>query len=83
MKQRFPIGLTFKNKRFPQAKELTEYVIDDVIRHISVKTGKIVALEYILQHDFNGQFVTSRVGDTHIAKAIVSYSPEYSNLVTG
>ena len=83
MKQRFSIGLTFKNKRFPKAKELTEYTIDDVIQHVSVKTGEIIALEYILSHDFNGQPVTSRVGDTHIAKAIFSYSPEHSHLIAG
>ena len=83
MKARFPIGLTFNRKRFPKAKELTEYTIDDVILSVSVKTGKTFALEYSISHEFMGQPISERVGDTTIARAIFDNNPEHKHLVTG
>ncbi len=51
---RFPIGLTFSRKRFPKAKEITEYRIDDITLTTSVKTGEVVRIEYVISHEFMG-----------------------------
>lgn len=57
MRARFPIGLTFKRKRFPKAKELTEYRIDDIYKTFN-NAGELVRIEYIISHEFAEQRIT-------------------------
>lgn len=72
MKPRFPIGLTFSRKRFPKAKELTEYRIDDIILMSSVKTGEVFKIEYSISHEFMGQRISECVVDTTIARSLTN-----------
>lgn len=67
---RFPIGLTFSRKRFPKAKELTEYRIDDITLLTSVKTGEVLKVEYIISHEFFGQRISESVVDPTIARSL-------------
>lgn len=66
---RFPIGLTFSRKRFPKAKELTEYRIVDILKTFN-NAGECVKLEYVIAHDFMGQSITECVVDTTIARSL-------------
>lgn len=69
MKARFPIGLVFSRKRFPKAKELTEYCIDDI--HTTYNNaGEVVRLEYVVSHDFMGQRIRENVVDPTIARSL-------------
>lgn len=68
-KPRFPIGLTFKKKRFPKAKELTEYSILNIYTTRN-EAGNIVKIEYLVSHDFCGQRITELMCDTTIARAL-------------
>ena len=70
MTPRFPIGLTFQRKRFPRAKELTEYRIDDILITTSTKSGECVSLEYLVSHKFMGQRIWESVVDTTIARCL-------------
>lgn len=72
MTPRFPIGLKFSRKRFPKAKELTEYTIEDIILISSVKTGKVFRIEYSVSHQFMGQTITENVCDTTIARSLTN-----------
>lgn len=67
---RFPIGLVFSRKRFPKAKEMTEYRIDDINLTSSVKTGEVVKIEYVISHEFMGQRIAESVVDTTIARCL-------------
>ena len=72
MKARFPIGLVFQRKRFPKAKELTEYTIDDINITYSVKSGQEFRLEYVISHEFMGQRISECVVDTTIARSLTN-----------
>lgn len=67
---RFPIGLTFSKKRYPKAKEMTEYRIDDICLTTSVKTGEVFRIEYSISHEFMGQRISECVVDPTIARAL-------------
>ena len=69
MKKRFPIGLKFYKKRFPKAKELTEYTILNIYTTRN-ENDNIVKIEYLVSHDFLGQRVTDLFVDTTIAKCL-------------
>lgn len=69
MRARFPIGLTFKRKRFPKAKEFTEYRIDDIYKTFN-NAGELVRIEYLISHEFAGQRITEFVVDTTIARCL-------------
>lgn len=71
MKPRFPIGLTFKRKSFPKAKELTEYTILNIYTTRN-ENNEIVRIEYLVSHDFLGQRVTDLMVDTTIAKCLTN-----------
>lgn len=70
MQPRFPIGLVFQRKRFPKAKETTEYRIDDICLTTSVKTGEVFRIEYSISHEFMGQQISECVCDTTIARGL-------------
>lgn len=70
MTPRFPIGLEFQRKRFPKAKELTNYRIDDILVTWSRKTDKIIRIEYSISHEFMGQRIAECVCDTTIARSL-------------
>lgn len=72
MTPRFPIGLEFSRKRFPKAKELTNYRIDDIQVTTSFKTGAVVRLEYVISHEFMGQRIAECVCDTTIARSLTN-----------
>jgi hypothetical protein len=67
---RFPIGLTFSRKRFPKAKEFTEYRIDDIAITTSVKTGEVFRIEYSISHEYFGQRISELVVDPTIARSL-------------
>ena len=69
MMARFPIGLTFAKRRFPKAKELTEYSILNIYTTRN-EAGNVVRLEYLVSHDFLGQRVTDLMNDTAIARSL-------------
>lgn len=68
---RFPIGLTFSRKRFPKAKELTEYMIDEILTTTNSK-GDVVRIEYSISHEFMGQRLSESVVDTTIARCLTN-----------
>lgn len=68
---RFPIGLTFSRKRFPKAKELTEYRIVDILKTFN-NAGDCVALEYVIVHEFLGCNISENVVDTTIARSLTN-----------
>jgi hypothetical protein len=70
-KPRFPIGLTFKRKAFPKAKELREYTILNIYTTRN-EAGNIVRIEYLVSHDFCGQRVTELMCDTTIARSLTN-----------
>lgn len=70
MKARFPIGLTFTKKRFPKAKELTEYTILN-IHTTRNEAGNVVKIEYVVSHDFLGSRITEEMVDTTIARSLL------------
>lgn len=72
MKARMPIGLTYTAKRFPKAKELTTYTIEDIYITRNSK-GDVVKIEYLVSHPFMGQSITELLCDTSIARKL---SPE-------
>lgn len=69
MKARFPIGLSFSRKRFPKAKELTTYRIDDIYTTFN-NAGEIVKIEYVISHEFMGQRIKENVVDPTIARSL-------------
>jgi hypothetical protein len=69
MKPRFPIGLTFQRKRFPKAKELTEYQILNIYTTRN-EAGNVVKIEYLVSHNFLGQRMTELMCDTTIARSL-------------
>jgi hypothetical protein len=69
MKPRLPIGLTFSRKRFPKAKELTLYSIDDIYTTYN-HAGTVVKIEYIVSHEFMGQRIKECMIDTTIARSL-------------
>lgn len=71
MRARFPIGLTFQRKRFPKAKELTEYKIDDIYTTTN-HAGEIVRIDYQVSHLFMGQWVKESMCDTTIARSLTN-----------
>lgn len=71
MRARFPIGLTFQRKRFPKAKELTEYRIQDIYTTRN-DAGEIVKIEYKVSHEFMGQWIAEMMCDTTIARSLTN-----------
>ena len=69
LRPRFPIGLPFERKRFPKAKELTRYRIDDIYT-TSNAGGGIVRIEYLVSHGFAGSKITEMMVDTTIARSL-------------
>lgn len=69
MRARFPIGLTFNRLRFPKAKELTEYRIDDIYTTRN-HAGELVKIEYVVSHEFMGQRIRENMIDTTIARSL-------------
>lgn len=69
MRARFPVGMTFSRKRFPKAKELTEYTVRDILTTTNSK-GDIVRLEYVITHAFMGQEIAETVVDPTIARCL-------------
>lgn len=68
---RFPIGLTFSRPRFPKAKELTEYHIDDIYTTRN-NAGDVVRIEYVVSHEFLGQRIKEFMVDTTIARSLTN-----------
>ena len=71
MKKRFPLGMKFYKKRFPKAKELTEYTILNIYTTRN-ENDNIVKIEYLVSHDFLGQRVTELACDTTIARTLTN-----------
>lgn len=71
MNARFPIGLTFSRKRFPKAKELTEYKIYDIYTTTSSR-GEVVDIRYVVSHDFMNSQVIEFMCDTTIARSLTN-----------
>lgn len=69
MKARLPIGLAYTAKRFPKAKELTAYTIEDIYTTRN-NAGEIVKIEYLVSHQFIGQSLTELLCDTSIARKL-------------
>lgn len=70
-KARFHIGLTFQRKRFPKAKELTEYTILNIYTTRN-EAGNVVKITYLVSHDFLGQRMTEEMIDTTIARSLTN-----------
>ena len=65
----YAIGLEFNRKRFPKAKELTSYRIDDIYTTTN-NAGEVVKIDYIISHEFMGQRVKESVCAVTIARAL-------------
>ncbi len=65
----YAIGLEFNRKRFPKAKEMTSYRLDDIYT-TSNSAGEVVKIEYIISHEFMGQRIKENVCAVTIARAL-------------
>lgn len=65
MEARFTIGTKF----LPVGKHTKIHEIVDILKTYNSKS-EIVAIEYLVTHDYLGQAVSGRVGDATVARGI-------------
>ena len=68
-KPRFNVGMTWQAKRFPKAKELTEYTILNIYTTKS-EAGNTIRFCYLVAHDFLGQCITEELNETSIIRSM-------------
>lgn len=66
---RFPVGLSFDKKRFPKAKEVTNYTIVDIYTTCN-SAGEVMRIEYVVVYEFLGSKLSDFMCDTTIARSM-------------
>lgn len=66
----FEIGFKFNGKQTPKSKRTDEYTVID-IETTTNSIGKVVRVEYVLEHIFLGQKVESRAIRTTICRMMM------------